>query len=66
MHSEDVVSTQTYWPGTQVPKSQGNAFDCKSWTPAISEELRRYQVKANAGLRGALKQPLPREVLKHE
>jgi hypothetical protein len=53
-----------YWPGTQVPKSQGNAFDWQRWGGNLAAELRVHQVKADAGRNGALKQPLPRAVLK--
>ena len=37
----------TYWPGTKIPKSTGNAFDLSTpspWTEAFLSGLRKSQV----------------------
>jgi hypothetical protein len=43
----------TYWPGTNVVKSQNNAFDLRACPGALAAMARDIEVKAAAGLKGA-------------
>lgn len=47
------MTHQTFWPGTRIPKSQGNAFDLSACPGVLAREFYLSQVKADAGLRGA-------------
>ena len=48
------MNHRTYWPGTKIPKSRGNAFDVQSCQGELAREFRLSQQKADAGLKGAL------------
>jgi len=41
-----------YWPGTTIPKSEGNAFDLRL-AGVLLAHLQKSQVKAEAGMKGA-------------
>lgn len=43
----------TYWPGTNIVKSKGNAFDLRACLGALAAMARDIEVKAAAGLKGA-------------
>jgi hypothetical protein len=47
------MNHQVYWPGTNIPKSQGNAFDLRICPGELAREFKMSQVKAEAGLKGA-------------
>lgn len=47
------MNHQVYWPGTNIPKSHGNAFDLSACPGVLAREFYLSQVKADAGLRGA-------------
>ena len=47
------MNHQVYWPGTNIPKSHGNAFDLSACPGVLARECRLSQIKAEAGLRGA-------------
>ena len=46
------MTHQTYWPGTSIPKSHGNAFRPLR-VPRGAREFYLSQVKADAGFKGA-------------
>jgi len=47
------MNHQTYWPGTKIPKSQGNAFDLGACRGELAREFTLSQIKASCGLKGA-------------
>ncbi len=47
------MTHQTFWPGTQIPKSQGNAFDLRTCRGELAREFTLSQIKASCGLKGA-------------
>lgn len=47
------MNHQVYWPGTNIPKSQGNAFDLRACAGELAREFKMSQVKADAGFKGA-------------
>ena len=42
-----------YWPGTTVPKSEGNAFDLRTCKAELVKHIATSQQKREAGLQGA-------------
>jgi hypothetical protein len=47
------VNKTLFWPGTQIPKSTGNAFDLTACKGELAREFRMSQIKASCGLKGA-------------
>jgi len=47
------MNHQVYWSGTNIPKSQGNAFDLTTCPGELARECRLSQIKADAGAAGA-------------
>ena len=47
------MTHQAYWPGTSIPKSQGNAFDLRTCRGELAREFTLSQIKASCGLKGA-------------
>ena len=47
------MTHQTFWPGTQIPKSHGNAFDLGTCSGELAREFALSQIKASCGLKGA-------------
>ena len=48
------MTHQAYWPGTSIPKSHGNAFDLSACPGVLAREFYLSQIKADAGLKGAI------------
>ena len=48
------MNHRTYWPGTNIPKSRGNAFDLDACPGELAREFYLSQIKADAGLKGAI------------
>lgn len=44
-----------YWPGTNIVKSYGNAFDWRSIKFGVSDELARYMGRVTRGVENAKK-----------
>jgi hypothetical protein len=42
-----------HWPGTQIPKSRGNAFDLTACPGELARKFTLSQIKASCGLKGA-------------
>ena len=42
----------TYWPGTNIPKSTGNAFDLRL-AGELAQHMLKFQGKSDAGRAGA-------------
>lgn len=51
-----MADTTARWPGTNTPKSTGNAFDWRNTTGELAKRMLESQVKAAAGLKGASSQ----------
>lgn len=43
----------TYWPGTTIPRSTGNAFDMKTCKGELVKHIATAQQKRESGLQGA-------------
>lgn len=54
------MNKTVFWPGTNIRKSTGNAFDLSSCGGALAVMAARVEQKAQAGLKGAKAQQAKR------